>query len=346
MVYPQTITKTRNNKIIMKKFLLMRLIGIIPMLIGISIISFAVIHLAPGEPSQVQVQMNPKANKELHERLKHLYGLDKPLTIQYLDWLKRMMTLNFGKSLSQDRKPVLEKIGERLPITILLNVIVMAVVLLLAIPIGIYSAYKRGTLSDQSLTVLIFIGFATPNFWLALLLMIFFGIQLGILPISGIFSLNFDSLSLTGKILDIGKHLILPVFSLSVGSLAYMSRYVRASILEVMRQDYITTARAKGLGDRDILLVHTLKNALMPVITILGLSLPGLIGGSVITESIFAIPGMGRLFYNSVYMRDYTTIMGILVISSFLTLLGNILADLSYALVDPRIREGIGDTNN
>jgi len=324
----------------------MRLIGIIPMLIGISIISFTVIHLAPGEPTQMQVQMNPKANKELHQRLKHLYGLDKPITIQYLDWFKRMITLDFGKSLSQDRKPVIKKIGERLPITILLNVIIMFIVLVLSIPIGIYSAYKRGTLNDQSLTVLIFIGFATPHFWLALLLMIFFGINLGILPISGIFSLNYDSLSFFGKIADIGKHLILPVLSLAIGSLAYMSRYVRASVLEVMRQDYITTARAKGLKERDILLVHTLKNALMPVITILGLSLPSLIGGSVITESIFAIPGMGRLFFNSVYMRDYTTIMGILVISSFLTLLGNIIADISYALVDPRIREGIGETSN
>ncbi len=327
----------------MWSYILKRVIGLIPLLFGITIITFAVIHLAPGEPGQVQLQMNPKVNKEVVERLRKLYGLDKPLYQQYIDWVKRIVRLDFGLSMSQDRTPVIEKIARRLPITVLLNLIVMFIVLILAIPIGIYSAYRRNSLSDRVITVAVFIGFATPSFWLALLLMILFGIQLGILPISGITSLNFDQLSLWGKILDVAKHLVLPVISLSVGSLAYLSRYVRASMLEVLRQDFITTARAKGVPERRIILVHALKNALLPVITILGLSIPGLIGGSVIIESIFAIPGMGRLFFNSVYMRDYTTVMGILVISSFLTLFGNLIADISYALVDPRIREGMGE---
>ena len=327
----------------MWSYILKRLIGIIPLLFGITIITFIVIHLAPGEPGQLQVQMNPKVNKEVVERLRKLYGLDKPLYQQYLDWVERIVKFDFGLSMSQDRTPVIKKIASRLPITILLNTIVMALMLLLAIPIGIYSAYKRNSLTDRAITVAVFIGFATPSFWLALLLMIFFFLFFGVLPISGIASLNFNQLTLWGKIVDVGKHLILPVISLSVGSLAYLSRYVRASMLEVLRQDYITTARSKGVGEKRVILVHALKNALLPVITILGLSLPGLIGGSVIIETIFAIPGMGRLFFNSVYMRDYTTVMGILVISSFLTLLGNLLADVSYALVDPRIREGLGE---
>ena len=324
-------------------YLLRRLLGLIPLLFGITVITFVVIHLAPGEPGQVQLQMNPKVNKEVVERLRKLYGLDKPLHVQYLDWVKRIVKLDFGLSMSQDRTPVIKKIAQRLPITVLLNLIVMLIVLLLAVPIGIYSAYKRNSLSDRAITVAVFIGFATPSFWLALLLMILFGVQLGILPISGITSLNFEQLSFWEKVLDVAKHLVLPVISLSVGSLAYLSRYVRASMLEVLRQDFIVTARAKGVGERRVILVHALKNALLPVITILGLSLPGLIGGSVIIESIFAIPGMGRLFFNSVYMRDYTTVMGILVISSFLTLFGNLIADISYALVDPRIREGLGE---
>ncbi len=327
----------------MAGYLLKRLAGLIPLLFGITIITFIVIHLAPGAPGQVQLQMNPKVNREVIERLRKLYGLDKPLYVQYYEWVKRIVKLDFGLSMSQDRTPVIKKIAERLPVTVLLNSIVMLLVLLLALPIGIYSAYKRNSLTDRTITVAVFIGFATPSFWLALLLMIFFGIQLGILPISGITSLNFNQLTFWGKVLDVAKHLILPVISLSVGSLAYLSRYVRASMLEVLRQDYITTARAKGAGENRVIFVHALKNALLPVITILGLSLPGLIGGSVIIESIFAIPGMGRLFFNSVYMRDYTTVMGILVIGSFLTLLGNLLADISYALVDPRIREGLGE---
>ena len=342
MVYTRTPGRKEVGAV-MWSYILKRLIGLIPLLFGITIITFIVIHLAPGAPGQVQMQMNPKMNKEVIERLRKLYGLDKPLYQQYLEWVDRVVKLDFGLSMSQDREPVIEKIGKRLPITILLNTVVMLVVLLLALPIGIYSAYKRNSLTDRSITVAVFIGFATPSFWLALLLMIFFGIYLGVLPISGITSLSFSSLSLWGKIIDVGEHLVLPVISLSVGSLAYLSRYVRASMLEVLRQDYITTARSKGATERRVILLHALKNALLPVITILGLSLPGLIGGSVIIETIFAIPGMGRLFFNSVYMRDYTTVMGILVISSFLTLLGNLLADVSYALVDPRIREGLGE---
>jgi peptide/nickel transport system permease protein len=187
-------------------------------------------------------------------------------------------------------------------------------------------------------TVFVFVGFAIPTFWLALLLMILFGVQLGWLPISGIRSLDHASLSPLGKLWDYSRHLAMPVFVSAFGGLAGLSRYMRSNMLEVIRQDYIITARAKGLPEGDVVYRHALRNALLPVVTILGLSVPALIGGSVIFETIYAIPGMGQLFYQSVLSRDYPLVMGVLVIGAILTLLGNLIADLSYALVDPRIR--------
>jgi len=186
--------------------------------------------------------------------------------------------------------------------------------------------------------VVVFVGFATPGFWLALLLMLLFGVYLGWLPISGIHSMNYDQLSLWGKILDLSKHLLLPVFVSAFGGIAGISRYMRSSMLEVLRQDYITTARAKGLPESKVIYKHALRNALLPIITILGLSVPGLVGGSVIFEQIFSIPGIGQLFWLSVMQRDYPTVMGLLTIGAVLTLLGNMLADVGYALADPRIR--------
>ena len=310
----------------------------IPLLIGITLISFVVIHLAPGEPTDMQTQLNPEVSTELRDRLRDQYGLDKPLVIQYGEWLGRFVRLDFGDSFSQDRRPVLTKIVERLPITISINLLSIVAILAAAIPIGIYSATHRGSLFDRITTILVFIGFAAPSFWLALLLMDLFGVRFGLLPIAGLKSLDYDSLSLVGKAFDLGRHLLLPVFISTFGGLAGFSRYMRSNMLEVIRQDYILTARAKGLSEQSVIYRHALRNALLPVITILGLSVPGLIGGSVIFETIFAIPGMGKLFYDGVMMRDYPLIMGILVMGAILTLVGNFLADLCYALADPRIR--------
>ena len=214
----------------------------------------------------------------------------------------------------------------------------MVLIFSVAIPIGVMSAVKQDSMFDRVSSLIVFIGFAIPTFWLALLMMILFGVKLDWLPISGFRSLNYAQLSSLGRILDIGKHLIMPIFVSAFGGLAGMSRYMRSNMLEVIRQDYITTARAKGLDERTVIFKHAFRNALLPVITILGLSVPGLIGGSVIFETIFAIPGMGQLFYQSVMMRDYPTIMGILVIGAALTLVGNLLADLLYSWADPRIR--------
>lgn len=322
----------------MLHYLAKRLLMMIPLLLGITLISFVVIHLAPGEPTDLQVELNPEAGVELKERLRAQYDLDKPLMVQYGLWLKRLVRLDFGDSFSQDRRPVFEKIAERLPITILINVLSIALILLVATPIGILSAVKQNSLFDRMTTVFVFIGFATPSFWLALLLMDYFGVRLGLFPISGVRSLGYDYLSWGGQLWDRLHHLILPVFVSAFGGLAGFSRYMRSNMLEVVRQDYILTARAKGLSERTVIYKHALRNALLPVITILGLSVPGLIGGSVIFETIFAIPGMGKLFFDSVMMRDYPVIMGVLVMGAVLTLVGNLIADISYALADPRIR--------
>ena len=251
-----------------------------------------------------------------------------------------MVMLDFGTSFAPDGRPVLDKILERIPITIFINVVSLLLILSIAIPIGVGSAVWQDSLLDRGTTVFVFLGFAIPSFWLALLLIIFFGVELEWLPISGIRSLNYEELSQVGRFLDFAKHLILPIFISAFAGLASMSRYMRSNMLEVIRQDYITTARAKGLDERTVIFRHALRNALLPVITLLGLQVPGLIGGSVIIETIFAIPGMGQLFYQSVMMRDYPTVMGILVIGAVLTLLGNLFADVSYSMADPRIRVG------
>jgi len=321
-------------------YILKRLGLMIPMLLGITLISFTVIHLAPGTPTDMQTTLNPKASLEAQKRLRELYGLDKPLIVQYGDWLTRLAHLDFGRSFSPDRRPVWDKIKERIGITLSLNLMSLIIILGVSIPIGVIAAYRAHSWFDQATTLFVFFGFAMPTFWLALLLIMFFGVYLDWLPISGLTSLNFRQFSFWQKVQDLGAHVTLPVLVAAFGGLAGMSRYMRGNMLEVIRQDYITTARAKGLPERVVIFKHALRNALLPVITILGLSVPGLIGGSVIFESIFAIPGMGQLFYGAVMARDYPLVMGELVIGAVLTLLGNMLADVGYALVDPHIRTG------
>lgn len=313
-----------------------RLLGLFPVFLGITLISFFVIHLAPGKPTDIQTSLNPKVSYEARVKLEKLYGLDKPVYIQYFNWLKRFLVFDFGRSYVDDR-PVSEKIAERIPITVLINVLALIMILAVGIPLGVLSAVKRGSFWDRFTTIFAFIGFSTPEFWLALLLMSLFGISLGWLPVSGMKSLDFEYFGIFGKILDVARHLVLPVFISAFGGLAGISRYMRTSMIGVIHQDYIRTARAKGLGEGAVIYKHALKNAMLPVITLLGLSVPGLIGGSVIFESIFAIPGMGRLFYESVMSRDYPTIMGVLSIGALLTLLGNLLADIAYSYADPRI---------
>ncbi len=315
-----------------------KLVWMILVLWGITIISFLVIHLAPGSPTDMETTLNPLAGEAARQRLEELYGLNRPLYVQYLDWLSRIVRLDFGISMSADARPVMDKILERLPLTVGMNVASLLLTLLIAVPVGVFSAVHRNSLADRALTVLVFIGFAMPSFWLALILMMLFGIELGWLPMSGITSFGYEALGPLHKVLDVAAHLAMPVAVYTLGSLAGMSRYMRACMLEVMEQDYMLTARAKGLPGSVVLWRHGLRNALLPLITLLGLSVPGLIGGSVIIESIFALPGLGQLFYAAVMARDYTLIMGNLVLGAVLTLAGNVLADFCYGLADPRIR--------
>ncbi len=308
-------------------------------LLGITIISFSIIHLAPGGPLTAITEFNPKITPEYREKLIKMYGLDKPLYIQYWRWLKGVLKLDFGRSLMPDRRPVWDKIKERLPVTLLINTLAMIIIIVVGVPLGVYSAVKAGSFFDRFFTVFTFVGYAMPSFWLALLLMMLFGVKLHLLPISGLHSIiGYEKMSFWEKVWDWTKHLLCPLFVASFGSLAGISRYVRNSVYDVLQADFILFARAKGLPEKVIIYKHALRNALLPLITILGLSLPGLIGGSVIFETIFGIPGLGQLMWQAVMARDYPVIMGNLLLISVLTLLGNFLADIGYALADPRIR--------
>ncbi len=334
-------------------YLIKRVLWMIPMLIGISLISFFIMHLAPGDITNNEASFNPKASEESRQKLREMYNLDKPIIVQYGLWLKRMSTLDFGKSFASHQKPVFWQttdaegnitpgmIQEALPITLMINILGLIITLTLAIPLGIMAARKYGQWQDKSITLFNFIGFSIPGFWLSLLLMYWLGVVNNWLPISGLHSINYETMDTWDKLKDSISHLIMPVIIPSVTGLATITLFVKNGMLDVLFQDYITTARAKGLTEHKVVYQHALRNALLPLITIIGLSIPGLIGGSVIAETIFAIPGMGKLFYDAVLMRDFPVIMGILTIGSALTLLGNLLADVSYAWADPRVRRGV-----
>ncbi len=337
----------------MLKYLVKRVLWMIPMLIGISLISFFIMHLAPGDITSNEAAFNPKASEESRQKLREMYDLDKPVILQYGLWLKRMTTLDFGNSFASHQKPVfwqkIDKDGnvtkgmiqEALPITLLINVLGLTITLVLAIPLGVIAARKHMRWQDKSITLFNFIGFSIPGFWLSLILMYWLGVMHNWLPISGIHSLNYETFSTWGKIKDTLSHLAMPVIIPSVTGLAGITLFVKNGMLDVLQQDYITTARAKGLNERRVVYTHALRNALLPLITIVGLSIPGLIGGSVIAETIFAIPGMGKLFYDAVLMRDFPVVMGVLTIGAALTLIGNLLADIAYAWADPRVRRGV-----
>lgn len=319
----------------MRLYIVKRLLQIIPILFGITIISFVIIHLAPGSP--IGLTLNPKASPKVIEQMTKNYDLDKPLHVQYILWLRKLCT---GKLYSfKDGKPVLQKIGERLPATLLLNFVAVIIIFTLGIPLGVFSATKRYSPLDNLGTFGAYLGISIPSFWLAYLL-ILGTVKLFGYPVLGMRSFAVEDLTVVEFILDRFWHLMLPSIVLAVGGIAAISRYSRSSMLEVIQQDYIRAARAKGLSKDDVYYKHALRNALLPVVTIFGFLVPSLISGSVIIETVFAWPGIGRLAYQAVLARDYSVVMTILTISSGLTLLGNLLADVLYAVVDPRIRYG------
>lgn len=321
----------------MRRYLLRRLLLMIPLLLGISMLTFLIIQLAPGDAAVLDASMDPRVDSSYVERLRKSYGLDDPLHVQYVNWLRRFVTLDFGTSF-KDNRPVLEVILERLPATLLLSGSSLVLLFLTAVPLGVLAAVHQDRWFDRAVTVFTFVGFSMPSFWLALLLMLLFGIRLDWFPISGMASVWSEDWPWYRRLMDLLHHLALPLFVTTFGGLAAVSRYARTSMLEVIRQDYVRTARAKGLPESQVIFRHALRNALIPVVTLLGLALPGLIGGSFIIETIFAWPGMGRLGFEAVLSHNYPLLMGVGVISAFLTLLGNLLADLGYAWMDPRIR--------
>lgn len=315
----------------------------IPTFIGITLITFLVVQLAPGSPIFLKLNtaenMSSSISEEVIEQTKKLYGLDKPLPTRYAIWLGKFLTLDFGTSY-KDFRPVTERVLEALPITLQLNFIALLLIYALSVPMGIYSATHQHSLGDRASTIGLFLLYSLPNFWVAMLLMLFLGggAYLQWFPIFGVSSIGADEWPFYRWLLDRLWHMVLPVFCLTYGSLAMLSRYARAGMIETIRQDYIRTARAYGFSERVIVYKYALRNSVIPIITLLGALLPEMIAGSVIIESIFSVPGMGKLAFEAILSRDYPMVMGILSFSAILTLIGLVISDVLYALVDPRIK--------
>ncbi len=319
-------------------YALRRLAYLIPTLLGITLVTFFIISLAPGNPVDLIQSgvMSSDVSIESYNHMLRLYGLDQPIHVRYGIWLKRLLTFDFGDSFL-DHRPVIEKIAERLPATLVLNFVSFALALLLAVPLGLYSAVRQYSLFDRIGGTVLYMLYSLPEFWVAVLLIMVFGVKLDWLPFIGMESIGARDSGLFALLWDRFLHLILPATCLTYGSVAYLSRFVRGSTLEVIRQDYIRTARAKGLDDARIVYRHVFKNTLIPVFTLLGILLPTLISGSVILESIFSWPGIGQLFFEAVLSRDYPTVMGLSFLTAVMVLVSTLLADLLCAWADPRI---------
>jgi peptide/nickel transport system permease protein len=311
-----------------------RLLGLVPLLLGITVISYAMMGLAPGGPAAILTSMARQMTPADRAIIMHNLGLDRPWYVQYFFWLKNLV-LNHSLGFSFiDGRPVAVKILEKLPVTAELIGISFVVTILIAIPVAIYSATHKNSLVDYLATVVVFAGYGMPTFWLGIMLLTFFSVRLHWLPSSGLTSIGAGGLDLADRV----RHLLLPVATLSFVSLASWIRYQRAAMLEVLGEDFIRTAAAKGLPRRSVIYKHALRNALLPLITLIGLYLPALLTGAYFVEIVFSIPGMGYLGLNAVFERDYPTIMGTVFFSALLVVLGNLLADIAYAAVDPRIR--------
>ncbi|MBI5252922.1 MAG: ABC transporter permease [Euryarchaeota archaeon] len=318
----------------MLSYVLRRIIVMIPLVLGISIISFSIIHLAPGSPASVL--LGPKAlDPEAVARVNANLGLDKPIYVQYFKWLSRILQGDLGISVGLILgMQVNELVAARILPTLELTISALILSIVVAIPVGVLSAVRQYSLFDHLATVGAFAGISLPNFWLALMLILLFSVKLGWLPSSGII----DPRITAPTIFDYLRHLIIPAFVLGTAGMAGIARFVRASMLEVLRQDYITAARARGLSERTVIYKHALKNALLPLVTILGMSLPGLLSGAVLVETVCGWPGMGRLAVSAVFGRDYPVMMALVLLFGILVVIGNLIADVAYAYVDPRIR--------
>lgn len=361
----------------MIQYLIRRILLFIPTLFMITALSFGISRLAPGDPAELKAGVgaegsmkgNQQLNEQMIQQIRKQWDLDKPIwywTVftdeknaegqllpitdrltfkwngtqsQYHLWVAKMFTLDFGRSF-QDNRDVLEKIWERVPVTALIAIISIIISYLVAIPIGIYSASHHNTRLDKVMTVILFILYALPSFWIATMLIIFFGGGdfFALFPNNGLQSMSISPEDpFATRFWDYAWHLVLPIFCTTFGSFAYLSRQMRGSMLEVIRQDYIRTARAKGLAERVVVYKHALRNSLIPIVTILAYLLPALVGGSVIIETIFTIPGVGQLAFQALTARDYPVIMAEFTLIAVLTLVGILLADFMYSIIDPRI---------
>ena len=313
----------------MLRYILFRLLLLIPLLFGVSLVTFLLVNIAPGDPISTRFGLDPRgADKETVDRLREELGLNDPLPVQYLNYVGGLLQGDMGTSITT-RTPVSEEIRARLPATLELAVAGMALVLLVSIPLGILSAVHRGSIVDMFSTGVALLGVSIPSFWLGIMLMLLFSLQLGWLPSSGRGDGTFS-----GEL----KSLILPAVTLAFGLLGLATRIMRSSMLEVLGRDYVRTARAKGASSRRVVLKHGLRNAFIPLLTILGIQFAGLLGGTVIIETIFAWPGIGRLAVNAIFRRDYPVIMGTVLVFSVTFLIVNLLIDILYTLIDPRIR--------
>ena len=315
----------------MGRYVVRRIIQALPLLLAISAIAFTILKLTPGGPLAAY-EGDPNFTDADRERLEHAFGLDRPIPVQYLTWLAQFVTGDWGYSFSS-HQPVLALIGERLPNTIYLMGTVFLTVLLLAIPVGVLAAVKQYSWFDHLVTGATFVFLSTPTFWLGLLLIIVFGLQLRLLPLGGI-----DTTGQPFDLVDRLRHLVLPAATITLVQLGSHVRYLRAAMLETIGQDYMRTARGKGIGERSIVLRHGLKNAAIPFVTVVALDVPELFVGALVTEQIFGWPGMGRLFWDAATRSDYPILMGVVTVASAIVIVANLMADVVYGYLDPRIR--------
>lgn len=324
----------------MLRYIGKRLLHLIPVIVIITIVIFSIIELMPGDPVNAYLGVGSKTSVEQQTRIRELLGVDQSPVVRYFKWLGRVVTLDFGKSLKY-RKPVVEVIGTFIWNSFRLNLVSMILAFAISIPVGIKSAVKKYGRFDNFWTVFSLTGVSMPSFFFALLLVFFVAIPVSWIPLNGMRTTILAAkgyASTWQEILDVGKHMILPVTVLTISSLASLTRYVRNSVIEVINQDYIRTARSKGLAEKVVIYKHAFRNALLPIVTLLGLYIPSLFGGAIILETVFLWPGIGNILYTSILDRDYSMVMAANVFYAVLMLAGNLLADVSYALVDPRIK--------
>lgn len=337
----------------MWSFLLRRLLWTIPTFIGVTLICFMLMHMADADPIATNLSMGlsgRQISSEAIEHLRKLYDLDKPWYVQYGRLLERLLTLDLGTRW-QDGRPIAEVLGEALPVTLVLSFSSMALAYLVAIPLGVFSAVRQYSVRDQLLTVVLFVLYSLPSFWVGTMALVFlasgnyidcpFTDQPGCFPLRGLHAFEgFEEMTPFEQLRDMAWHLVLPIFTLTYNAFAGLSRYMRSAMLESLRQDYIRTARAKGLSERTVIFGHALRNSLIPIVTLFGLTLPQLISGSVIVESIFGIRGMGYVALEAIRLPDYPLVITMVAFTALVTVTGVFLSDVLYALVDPRIRLG------